>query len=140
MGCGNFPISDLRTLAMIFHPLITLPTDVRSARFFGGFFSTLVDDDLGFVDVGSGVCVGTSTFARFCKREILLFFASLVRLLVFGFRFSFAVSGMDQISKLYEEFLLSGLNLPLELRGFHQGTNQLVVLRLQSPVLRLGLL
>ena len=63
MGLGNLPISDFRTLAMIFHPLITLPTEVRSARFCaiptGGdeFFSGLLEGDLGFVDVGDGVCV-----------------------------------------------------------------------------------
>lgn len=77
MGWSSFPISDFRTFETIFHPLITLPTDVRSARFFGGFFSTLVDDDLGFLDVGSGVF------------DILVlspgFLASLVRLQVFGF-------------------------------------------------------
>ena len=61
MGCGILPISDFRTLAMTFHPLIVRPTDVRSARFFGGFFSTLLEDDLGFVDVGSGVCVGPTS-------------------------------------------------------------------------------
>ena len=69
MGCGILPISDFRTLAMTFHPLITLPTDVRSARFFGGFFSTLVEDDLGFADV----CFRSETDAI-----LLGFLASLV--------------------------------------------------------------
>ena len=55
------PISDFRTLAMIFHPLITLPTEVRSARILDGIFSVLLEDDLGFEDVGIVVFVGTST-------------------------------------------------------------------------------
>ena len=77
MGCGILPISDFRTLAMTFHPLIILPTDVRSARFFGGFFSVLVDDALGFVDV-CGVVLGVLVLN-------LGFLASLVRLLFSGF-------------------------------------------------------
>ena len=81
MGCGILPISDFRTLAMTFHPLITLPTDVRSARFFGGLFSTLLEDDLGFVDVGGVVCVATDSGFGLN----LCFFASLVRLLFSGF-------------------------------------------------------
>ena len=71
------PTSDFRTLAMTFHPLIILPTDVRSARFFGGFFSVLVEDGLGFVDVGS-VVLGVLVLN-------LGFLASLVRLLFSGF-------------------------------------------------------
>lgn len=110
MGCGNLPISDFRTLAMTFHPLIILPTDVRSARFFGGFFSALVDDDLGFVDVGGGVF------------DVLVlnlgFLASLVRLLFIGFRFPFAVGGMNQISEFHKELLLHRFNALLQLRGF----------------------
>ena len=74
IGCGILPISDFRTLAMTFHPLIVRPTDVRSARFFGGFFSTLVDDDLGFVDVGGVVLVATDSGFGLN----LGFFASLV--------------------------------------------------------------
>ena len=62
---------------MTFHPLIILPTDVRSARFFGGFFSVLVEDDLGFVDV-CGVGLGVLVLN-------LGFLASLVRLLFSGF-------------------------------------------------------
>ena len=63
---------------MTFHPLIILPTDVRSTWFFGGFFSALVENDLGFVDVCGGVCVGTSTSVRFDTSGILLFFSPLV--------------------------------------------------------------
>ena len=85
MGCGILPISDFRTLAITFHPLIILPTDVRSARFFGGFFSTLVEDDLGFVDVGI-VVLGALVSG---------FLASLVRLLFSGFRFPFPVCRMN---------------------------------------------
>ena len=79
---------------MTFHPLIVRPTDVRSARFFGGFFSTLVDDALGFVDVGSVVSVvptsGSESRILVCviydTDAILLgFLASLVRLLFSGF-------------------------------------------------------
>lgn len=94
MGCGILPISDFRTLAMTFHPLMTLPTDVRSARFFGVCFSALFKDGLEFVDVGSGVCV-----ALVLNIEC---FASLVRLLVFGFRFTFTVGGMNQISEFHK--------------------------------------
>ena len=74
MGCGILPTSDFRTLAMTFHPLIILPTDVRSARFFGGFFSVLVDDALGFVDVRGVVLVATDSGFGLN----LCFFASLV--------------------------------------------------------------
>ena len=77
IGCGILPISDFRTLAMTFHPLIILPTDVRSARFFGGFFSVLSKTGLGFVDV-CGVVLGV-----LCLN--LGFLASLVRLLFSGF-------------------------------------------------------
>ena len=81
MGWGILPISDFRTLAMTFHPLIVRPTDVRSTRFFGGFFSVLVDDALGFVDVGGVVLVATDSGFGLN----LCFFASLVRLLFSGF-------------------------------------------------------
>lgn len=107
MGCGILPISDFRTLAMTFHPLMTLPTDVRSARFFGVFFSTLVDDALGFEDVCGVVCVA----------GVSVFFASLVRLLVFGFRFPFPVCRMNQISEFHKELFLHRFNTLFQLRG-----------------------
>ena len=111
MGCGNLPISDFRTLAMIFHPLIVRPTDVRSARFFGGCFSALFKDGLGFVDVGSEgfdvptcghesrilVCIISDTDAI-----LLGFLASLVRLLFIGFRLAFTISRMNQISEFHK--------------------------------------
>ena len=107
MGCGILPISDFRTLATTFHPLMTLPTDVRSARFFGGFFSALFKDGLGFVDVGSGVCV-TRVSGRF---------ASLVRLLFSGFRFPFTVCRMNQISEFHKELFLHRFDALFQLRG-----------------------
>ena len=94
---------------MTFHPFIILPTDVRSARFFGGFFSTLVEDDLGFVDVGSGV-LGVPVLN-------LGFLASLVRLLFSGFRFPFTVCCMNQISEFHKELLLHRFNALFELIG-----------------------
>lgn len=73
---------------------MTLPTDVRSARFFGGFFSTLVDDALGFEDVcGVGFDVLVLNLG---------FLASLVRLLFIGFRLPFTVCGMNQISEFHK--------------------------------------
>ena len=111
MGCGILPISDFRTLAMTFHPLIVLPTDVRSARFFGGFFSVLVDDALGFVDVCGVVCVGLTSGSEsrilVCvisdTDAILLgFLASLARLLFSGFRFPISVCRMNQISEFHK--------------------------------------
>ena len=77
MGCGILPISDFCTFAMTFHPLIVRPTDVRSTRFFGGFFSGLLEDALGFVDV-CGVVLGALVLN-------IGFLASLVRLLFSGF-------------------------------------------------------
>ena len=81
---------------------MTLPTDVRSARFFGVFFSTLLEGDLGFEDVGIGVCVGIFTSFISETREILLFFASSVRLLFSGFRLAFTVCRMNQISEFHK--------------------------------------
>ena len=126
------PTSDFRTLAMTFHPLITLPTDVRSTRFFGGFFSTLVEDDLGFVDVGSGV-LGVLVLN-------IGFFASLVRLLFSGFRFPITVCGMNQISEFHKELFLHRFDALFQLRGLEHRNHQLIVLRLQSLILRLCLL
>ena len=129
---------------MTFHPLIILPTDVRSARFFGGFFSTLVDDGLGFVDVGIGVCVvptsGHESRILVCvipeTDAILLgFLASSVRLLFIGFRLTFAIGGMDQIGEFNKQFLLHHFNALFQLRGLEHRDHQLIVLRLQSLVL-----
>ena len=130
IGCGNLPTSDFRTLATIFHPLITLPTDVRSTRFFGVLFSTLLEDDLGFVDVGDWVCVGTSTCIISDTRAIPLFFASLVRLLFSGFRFPFTVCGMNQISEFHKELLLHRFYALFQLRCLEHRGHQLIVLRL----------
>ena len=77
MGCGNLPISDFRTLAMIFHPLITLPTEVRSARILDGIFSVLLESDSGFEDVGLGVFVRILQFYRFEKLQNSAFFRVL---------------------------------------------------------------
>ncbi len=129
IGCGILPISDFRTLATIFHPLIILPTDVRSARFFGGFFSTLLEGDLGFVDVGSVVCVGIF--------KVTKFLVTSVRLQVFGFRFPFTVCGMNQISEFHKEFLLHRLDALFQLRGLEHRDHQLIVLRLEPLVLLL---
>ena len=115
---------------MIFHPLTTRPTDVRSTRFFGGFFSGLFKSGLGFVDVGSGVCVGTPTFIRFDKRGVLLFFASLVCLLFIGFRLAFPVCRMNQISEFHKELLLHRFDALFQLRGLEHRNHQLIVLRL----------
>ena len=118
---------------MTFHPLITLPTDVRSARFFGGFFSVLVEDDLRFVDV-CGVVLG-ATDSGFGLN--LGFLASLVRLLFSGFRFPFTVCRMNQISEFHKELFLHRFDALFQLRGLEHRDHQLIVLRLQSLVLRL---
>ena len=96
------PISDFRTLATIFHPLITLPTDVRSARILDGIFSVLMEDDLGFEDVGIVVFVRILQFLKSDKLQNSAFFASSVRLLFIGFRFPFSVCGMNQISEFHK--------------------------------------
>ena len=67
---------------MTFHPLIILPTDVLSTRFFGGFFSVLLEDDLRFVDVGSVVCVGPTSGS---ESRILVFFISEKDAILLGF-------------------------------------------------------
>ena len=111
---------------MTFHPLIILPTDVRSARFFGGFFSTLVENGLGFVDVGSWVCVVATSedesrilvcVISDTDAILLAFLASLVRLLFSGFRFTFTVCGMNQIGEFHKEFLLHRLDALFQLSG-----------------------
>lgn len=130
MGCGNLPISDFRTLAMIFHPLITLPTEVRSARILDGIFSVLLEDESGFEDVGIGVFVGTSTFLKSDKLQNSAFFASSVRLLFSGFRFPFTVCGMNQISEFNKELLLHRLDTLFQFRGLEHRNHQLIVLRL----------
>ena len=130
IGCGNLPISDFRTLAMIFHPLITLPTDVRSARILDGIFSVLLEDESGFEDVGIGVFVGTSTCFISETREILLFSSSSVRLLFSGFRFPFSVCRMNQISEFHKELLLHRLDTLFQFRGLEHRNHQLIVLRL----------
>ena len=130
MGCGILPISDFRTLAMTFHPLIVRPTDVRSARFFAGFFSVLLEDDLRFVDVCS-VVLGALVSG---------FLASLVRLLFSGFRFPFTVCRMNQIGEFYKELFLHRFDALFQLRGLEHRNHQLVVFRLQSLVLSLCLL
>ena len=130
IGCGNLPISDFRTLATIFHPLIIRPTEVRSARILDGIFSVLLEDESGFEDVGIGVFVGASTFLKFEKLQNSAFFASSVRLLFIGFRFPFSVCRMNQISEFHKEFLLHRFNALFQFRGLEHRNHQLIVLRL----------
>lgn len=95
IGCSSSPTFDFCIFSTIFHPLIILPTAVRSARFLGKRTS------------GSGL-VG-SWMVSGC-------FAPLVRLrlrfrLSFGRHRSLGVSRMDEVGDFDQKTFLSRLDL-----------------------------
>ena len=95
IGCSSSPTFDFCTFSMIFHPLTTRPTAVRSARFLGKRTSVS-----GF---------GGSWMVSGC-------FASLVRLrlrfrLSLGCHWSLTVSRMDEVGDFDQKTFLSRLYL-----------------------------